>query len=306
MKEYFRTILAIVVIVIMPDVSAAPGKPNVIFILTDDQDVALGGLEPMTKAKRLIRDQGVFFSNAFVSTPICCPSRSSYLTGNYIHNHGAFNNSLEGDCSSLAWQSGPEKKAYATYAKKAGYQTAYFGKYLNAYAHPTAGGAAHVPPGWDQWMGLVGNSKYYNYNVSLNGENVRHGHDYAEDYFTDLIANASADFIRKAVGDNPNTPFFLVAATPAPHAPYTPAPQYAETYAGQKSPRTPNWGVRDESKHWVVREQAELDNRSVNTTDTIFAHRWETILSVDDLVEKVFHTLQHVGVEENTYVIFAR
>ena len=298
--------LAILILAIVPDVSAAPGKPNVIFILTDDQDVVLGGLEPMTKAKRLIRDQGVFFSNAFVHTPICCPSRSSYLTGNYIHNHGAVNNSLQGDCSSLAWQSGPEKNAYATYAKKAGYHTAYFGKYLNTYANKQAGGVEHVPPGWDEWMGLVGNSKYYNYSVSKNGVEVKHGDDYANDYFTDLIANASVDFIRKAVGENSNSPFLLVAATPAPHAPFTPAPQYAETYAGRKSPRTPNWGVRDESKHWVVREQAEMNDRSANTSDTIFAHRWETILSIDDLVGRVFQTLQDLGVEENTYVIFAR
>ena len=65
--------------------AAAASPPNIVFILTDDQDVTLGGLEPMKQLKTLIREQGVFFDNAFVHTPICCPSRSSYLTGKSRH-----------------------------------------------------------------------------------------------------------------------------------------------------------------------------------------------------------------------------
>ena len=71
------------------------------------------------------------------------------------------------------------------YLNDAGYTTFYAGKYLNNYGSPKVGGCAHVPPGWDQWYGLVGNSKYYGYTVCTgnNGSEV-HGNDYATDYFT--------------------------------------------------------------------------------------------------------------------------
>lgn len=285
------------------------GKPNIVFILTDDQDVVLGGLTPMKKAKELIRDQGVFFSNAFVHTPICCPSRSSYLTGNYIHNHGAVNNSLAGNCASQSWIAGPEKKTYAAYAKQAGYQTAYIGKYLNQYGFPTRKGASgpeHIPMGWDRWLGLVGNSKYYNYNVSNQGVSEHHGDDYAKDYFTDLIANTSVEFIHQTTTQHPGKPFLMVAATPAPHGPFTPAPQYQDVYDNYLAPRTPNWNYHDNNKHWLVSSQPQMTDRVTNTSDGIFRHRWETILSIDDLVGNVFQALEKAGVLENTYIVFAR
>ncbi|KAI1905397.1 hypothetical protein AGOR_G00015760 [Albula goreensis] len=69
-------------------------KPsNIVFILTDDQDVVLGGMTPVKKARSLIGDAGVYFSNSFTVTPLCCPSRSSILTGQYPHNHEVRNNS---------------------------------------------------------------------------------------------------------------------------------------------------------------------------------------------------------------------
>nr|XP_023682153.1 N-acetylglucosamine-6-sulfatase-like [Paramormyrops kingsleyae] len=111
---------------------SAFAKPsNIVLILTDDQDVQLGGLTPMKKTKSLIGDAGVYFSNAFVATPLCCPSRSSILTGKYPHNHEVRNNSLGGNCSSPAWQQGPEMTAFPVFLGKQLYQTFYAGKYLN-------------------------------------------------------------------------------------------------------------------------------------------------------------------------------
>uniref|UniRef100_S4RL60 Sulfatase N-terminal domain-containing protein n=1 Tax=Petromyzon marinus TaxID=7757 RepID=S4RL60_PETMA len=142
---------------------------------------------PLKKTIALIGDEGATFTNAFVASPLCCPSRSSILTGKYPHNHGVVNNSLSGNCSSAAWQKLQETDAFPVHLRRAGYHTFFAGKYLNPYGDGSVGGVAHVPPGWDVWNGLVQNSKYYNYTLSVNGKLEEHGTDYSKDYLTDLI-----------------------------------------------------------------------------------------------------------------------
>ena len=66
----------------------ATTKPNIVLILTDDQDVTMGSTDPMVAARQIIADAGVEFTNAFTTSPICCPARSSLLTGRYLHNTG--------------------------------------------------------------------------------------------------------------------------------------------------------------------------------------------------------------------------
>ena len=61
-------------------------RPNIVLILTDDQDIQLGGMEPMAAARSLIGDRGVTGSAFYVNTPVCCPSRSQTLSGRYAHN----------------------------------------------------------------------------------------------------------------------------------------------------------------------------------------------------------------------------
>lgn len=110
-------------------------------------------------------------SNAFVHTPICCPSRSSYMTGKYLHNSGTFENDIAHGCSDPKWVNGPEERAFAAHLKSAGYHTSYSGKYLNQYAMPGSsttcqkggdvGCGKHIPKGWDDWcVVLVVNHRY--------------------------------------------------------------------------------------------------------------------------------------------------
>ena len=135
---------------------AAAAKPNIFFLLTDDQDVMLGALEPMPQLKALVTDQGVEMTKAYVHTPICCPSRSSFLTGRYLHNSLITENDIAHGCANASWAAEPEKRTYAVHAKAAGYATHYSGKYLNQYANPGSPGCEKagmascykVPPGW--------------------------------------------------------------------------------------------------------------------------------------------------------------
>ncbi|XP_070558489.1 N-acetylglucosamine-6-sulfatase-like isoform X2 [Ptychodera flava] len=278
-------------------------QPNIVFILTDDQDVVLGGLTPMTKTKKLLGDAGLTFSNMFTTSPLCCPSRSSILTGNYVHNHGALNNSISGNCSSPAWQDGAEKNTFITYVKQMGYSTFFAGKYLNQYGDKLAGGVEHIPPGWDWWIGLVHNSVYYDYTLSVNGTAEKHGKDYKTDYLTDLLSRKAQDFLTL---QNENNPFFMMISTPACHAPFDSAPQYVKNFTNKKAPRTPSYNKHGSDKHWLVRSQkTPMLNVSVQDTDDIFRKRWRTLLSVDDLVEGVVNTLQDKKLLDNTYIVFS-
>ena len=81
------TLLLGVIVTVLVRVDTAR-RPNLVVVVTDDQDTELGGTTPLESARRLIADQGAEFSNAFATTPICCPSRTSILTGRYQHNTG--------------------------------------------------------------------------------------------------------------------------------------------------------------------------------------------------------------------------
>ncbi|RVE39948.1 hypothetical protein evm_015402, partial [Chilo suppressalis] len=110
--------------------SNAEKRPNFVIILTDDQDAVLDGMTPMKNVKRFIGSEGVTFTNSYVTSPICCPSRASILTGLYVHNHMIRNNSLSGGCYGTDWRH-KEHRVFAYALKNAGYDTFYAGKYLN-------------------------------------------------------------------------------------------------------------------------------------------------------------------------------
>src|SRR5919206_3293944 len=116
----------------------ATAKPNIVFILADD--MRKDDMKYMPKMRSLLREQGMGFRNAFVSHPLCAPSRSTIMRGQYSHNTGVWSNSSTDSSSTTAggWQvypqNGNEADNVATRLQAAGYRTGLFGKYLNGCA----------------------------------------------------------------------------------------------------------------------------------------------------------------------------
>ncbi|XP_028648355.1 N-acetylglucosamine-6-sulfatase [Erpetoichthys calabaricus] len=302
----YAVLLAIALCIVRSDMTVdakSARRPNIVLILTDDLDVVIGGLTPLNKTRRLIGETGITFINAYVSSPLCCPSRASILTGKYLHNHRVVNNTLEGNCSSQAWQKTQEPFTFPVILNQfCEYQTFFAGKYLNEYGSSEAGGIEYVPPGWNYWYALEKNSKYYNYTLSVNGRKQKHGNDYNEDYLTDVLANVSMDFLEKKLNYQP---FFMMISTPAPHSPWTPAPQYEKNFADVKAPRDIAFNKHVKDKHWLIRQaKSPMTNTSIQFLDDAFRKRWQTLLSVDDLVEKLITKLSIRGELQNTYIFF--
>ena len=102
-------------------------KPNIVLVMTDDQTLEAMRFLPKTRA--LLGDQGTTFTNSFVNFPLCCPSRATLLTGQYMHNHGVQgNNPPTGGYSRL-----DHTNTLPVWLRDAGYATAHVGKYLNGY-----------------------------------------------------------------------------------------------------------------------------------------------------------------------------
>lgn len=210
-----------------PPSPPTPIGTTIVVVLADDVDAELTPLmETMPTLQTLVQQAGLTFSNSFVTTPVCCPSRSSILSGLYQHNTKCVRNSIAGGCSSKWWQQHVEaNRTLAYHLHQAGWRTGYFGKYLNQYATDKAG-VERVPPGWSEWVGLRGNSVYYDYTLSVNGKGEKHGSDYRLDYLVDLLANRSTDFLRSSFERSPGASVLAMIGTPAAHNPYDPAPQY--------------------------------------------------------------------------------
>lgn len=189
--------------------------PNVVVIVTDDQSYGTLPAQPaaMPWFQRQLKDPEdgwVRFSNAVISTPICCPSRATILTGRYARHTGVLDNA-----DGIAFD---ETETLPAWLDDAGYTTGLIGKYLNLYPWDRG---PYVPPGWDRWLAKLNTveaTTYYGFEVVDQGQLGTVGPD---DYATTYLATAALDFVRTAPTDRP---WFLYFAPSAPHAPWTPAP----------------------------------------------------------------------------------
>jgi N-acetylglucosamine-6-sulfatase len=272
-------------------------QPNIIFVLTDDLDFA--SAQKMPEVRSQLIEEGTSFENAFVSFPTCCPSRATILTGLYAHNHDVKgNNPPQGGFRTFRSE-GLEESTIALRLQEAGYQTAYFGKYLNGYAD---GDPSHVPPGWDEWYGKLNQQKLYNYRINENGERVSYG-GYPEDFYTDVLASQATDYVERAAFDS--RPFFMYVAPTAPHDPATPAERHKGAFSDEDAPRPPSFNEEDvtDKPSWV-REIDRISIEQDSLINRLHQERLNSMLAVDEMISSLMQELEESGDLDNTFIFF--
>lgn len=290
-------------------------RPNIVFIVTDDQ--RWDTLQYMPRTLDRLAANGVMFTNAFVTTPVCGPSRASLLTGNYVHRHGVLRNI--GEQAGAHALVGPDASTLATWLDDAGYRTGMYGKYMVGYASqcPPRRIPCYRPPGWDEWH-VFWTQHYYDYTLNENGFDVSYGGGEA-DYSTDVVTAKSVEFIRSARGQ----PFFLHIGYHAPHGdvpggfPIS-ADRHDRIFRGSPPtvpPSVPpwqpvNWDEEDvgDKPRWVnqlPRAAAAIGGGFTRGSYGELSRllQLEASLAVDEGIEAIVSALEATGQADNTVIV---
>jgi N-acetylglucosamine-6-sulfatase len=305
----------------LPRAARRDGPPNVLVIMTDDQ--TLEAMRVMDHVDRYLVDQGTSFTNYFVAYPNCCPSRASFLTGQYNHN----NKILENVPPAGGYEKFNHDEALPVWLQRSGYWTAHVGKYLNGFGEH---GTIAPPKGYDRWYGLIDPTtyRYYGYSVSEDGRRVDFG-ERPEDYQTDVLGAEVVRIVteRATVAQ----PWFATFAPLAPHstneelaggtdtedgeAPPVverlratlpdPAPEFKGRMAREQLPRPPSFNEEDiADKPRQVQRRPRLVGPSVGLVREGYQRELESLLSVDKWVQRIFDTLTRTDQIDNTIVVF--
>jgi N-acetylglucosamine-6-sulfatase len=284
----------------------AASQKNVVFILTDDMTTS--ELSAMPNVQSLLAGQGMTFNEAYISFPLCCPSRATMLSGQYMHNHGVRGNfAPNGSWTKFRPR---ESNDLPVWLQDDGYYNVHIGKYMNGYG--TQDGTLPVPQGWDEWYGKISeDALYYNYNLIEKTGPTATPHitfygdqpaDYQTDVFTDRAVNFAND---KAVA---NQPFWLNLWFNSPHGPFDPAPRDLFRFSGTPLLRLPAFNEKDikDKPRWF-RKQAKkrLTKKQAGLIDSERRRQEEQLISVDQAVGKLVQSLKDKGILDDTYIIFS-
>jgi arylsulfatase A-like enzyme len=263
-------------------------RPNIVFVMTDDLDER--SMEQLGGIQQVMGSNGTTFKNAYVTYPLCCPSRATILRGQYPHNHGIVGNVPPLGGEAKFRNSGFDQSTVATWLNDAGYQTKYIGKYMNGYND------LYKPPGWDEWFVLQGDESKNQ--VNDDGRSITlTGHS------TDAFANEATDFIRRSSANA--APFFVTVGTKAPHRPPEVADRHLSSFVDTPLPRPPNFDEPDVSdKARWLQSYPPLTQAQIDYAQTLYRERLRSMLSVEDLLEQTIATLQETGELGNTYIFF--
>jgi N-acetylglucosamine-6-sulfatase len=272
----------------------AQTRPNIVFILTDDQHEST--LRYMPNVQNLLRGQGRTFNNATTVYPLCCPSRATIQRGQYAHNTGIFGNEPDtGGGYELFDQLDLEKSTVATWLDAAGYYTIYMGKYMNGF-----GPAYEPPPGWDKF-------------------NVPTSSGQQGETLDATRAIRAMAHVRDAAPRM--EPFFLQVGFSTPHVPNIYESKYEGMFTGEQVPRVPSFDEQDVSdKPRYIREDKPLlaqqtnpqvheqcrDNEvnSIQQNDCEYVRQLRSLQTVDRFVKDLVNYLATQGELSNTYIVF--
>jgi N-acetylglucosamine-6-sulfatase len=264
-------------------------RPDVVLIVTDDQ--RWDTLSQMPGVRRLLGEEGLTFSNAFVTNSLCCPSRSSILTGAHSHSTGVYTNGGE-----HGFKAFDDRSTIATWLNDDGYETAFIGKYFNGSWPGT-----YVPPGWDRWVAFRNaNDLYYDYDLLIDGQSRAYGSD-AGSYSTHVLGRYADRFIRKTpAGD----PLFLMLSTFAPHSPRTAPPGEAPDPGSgwQPGPNLPEADVSDKPAY-IKALSGDAHRRTLDGLRR-WAEQVATLQAVDEMVVRVVDALEQTGRLDDTLIVF--
>jgi N-acetylglucosamine-6-sulfatase len=285
-------------------VAQAPVKPNLLVIMTDDLET--DDLKALPSVQQLARE-GTTFSNSFVGYSLCCPSRATYLTGQYNHNNGVLSNAPpDGGFGRL-----DHTNTLPVWLQAAGYHTTHVGKYLNGYESPSFN--TTVPPGYSDWQGLaIGTYRMYDYSINDNGVFVPYGATPPE-YQTDVLAERAVAAIRERAASP--QPFYLKFSPLAPHSSGAvaghngqgpdPAPRHRNAYAGEPLDVGPSYDEVDVSdKPASIRQLPRISATVRTRIDTRNRRRLASLLAVDDAIERLVDELTAAGELDQTIIAF--
>nr|WP_293840069.1 sulfatase [uncultured Arsenicibacter sp.] len=280
----------------------AAKQPNVVIILTDDQrwDALGAGGNPYLKTPNIDRlaAEGVYFRNYFCTTSLCSPSRASILSGVYAHTHGVVNNFTDFPA---------DRPNMATVLHKAGYETAYIGKWHMGEEND------QPRPGFDYFVTHKGQGKYWDTDFNINGQ----GSQTVKGYYTTVVTRMANDWLKQ----KRDKPFFLMLGHKAPHSFYTPEPKYAGAFAGVRIPYPESAFELTDKPEWIKQRLTtwhgiygplfdwrkkfpDTSPGAVRDFEAMIQAYWATILSVDDSVGALYRTLQEMGELDNTIFVF--
>jgi arylsulfatase A-like enzyme len=279
-------------------------RPNVVFILTDDQrwdQMSCAG-HPFLKTPHLDRlaAEGARFANAFVTTSLCSPSRASFLSGLYAHTHGVMNNFTDYP---------NDLPSYPRQLKKAGYTTAYIGKWHMGEDDDSP------RPGFDHWISHKGQGNYYDTEFNINGKRK-----VVKGYYTSVLTDMTIKYIEQQ--RDREQPFCLLVGHKAPHTPFTPEKKYEHLFddvaidyphSAFRLEGKPKWiDTRIDTWHGIYgpiygfrKDFPDRSAVSVLHFEAFVRAYTATIKSVDDSVGRIYEALARTGQLDNTILCFA-
>jgi len=289
-------------------------RPNVIVILADDQrwdaidathsPLPQLGLPAMPATWSRLAREGITFTQAVVTTPICGPSRGSFFTGRYTHRHrmlangGAF---------------GPERfedgDTWATRLDDAGYRTGFLGKYTNGFTDLWTAGVdePYTPPGWDDFRVFDHPQGVPQTGFGMLENGVAVSYDTAEaPYSTDVLAQHALDFIDASAADPTEEPFALWISTTTPHYPWDPAERHLGAFDQLNLVRYPNFFEEDaqDKPPWIQARGLPTTFFQLVAQLNFRKNHLEMQLSTDEMVAALLDRLEAHGMGDDTIIVY--